>query len=152
VATLERIQVCKRDGRLLARPHALPGTDAHGLPLWQKLMIYTSQAAKHEAHPVGARLIRRLREAGAAGATSLRGVWGFHGDHAPQGDRLLQSRRHVPLLTVVIDTPERIARIFEIVDELTQETGLVTSEMVPAAAAVGEQERARGTRMADHRY
>jgi PII-like signaling protein len=28
--TLERIQVCKRDGWLLERPHALPGTDEHG--------------------------------------------------------------------------------------------------------------------------
>ena len=34
--------------------------------------------------------------ADAAGATCLRGVWGFHGDHAPHGDRLLQVRRHVP--------------------------------------------------------
>ena len=53
--------------------------------------------------------IRRLRSAGISGTTTLRGIWGFHGDHAPHGDRLLQLGRHVPTVTIVIDTPERIA-------------------------------------------
>ena len=35
-------------------------------------------------------------------------------------------------MTVIADTPERIGEWFAIVDELTDETGLVTSEMVPA--------------------
>jgi hypothetical protein len=33
---------------------------------------------------------------------------------------------------VVVDTPSRIRQWFGIVDELTDETGLVTCEMVPA--------------------
>jgi hypothetical protein len=33
---------------------------------------------------------------------------------------------------VVVDTPERTRRWFEIVDEVTRYTGLVTSELVPA--------------------
>jgi PII-like signaling protein len=56
------------------------------------------------------------------------GSWGYHGHHAPHGDRLLSLRRRVPVLTVVVDTPARIRRWFEIVDELTDETGLVTCE------------------------
>lgn len=44
--TLERVRLCKRDGELLERPHALPGVDEHGLPLFQKLMIYTSESAR----------------------------------------------------------------------------------------------------------
>jgi PII-like signaling protein len=39
------------------------------------------------------------------------------------------------VLTVVVDTPERIGRAFAVVDEVTRDAGLVTSEMVPAAAA-----------------
>ena len=58
--------------------------------------------------------------------TSLRGVWGYHGDHAPHGDRLGQLRRRVPVVASVIDTPDRIGRWFGIVDELTDEAGLVT--------------------------
>jgi len=150
--TLERVRVCKRDGQLLAPPTALPTTDEHGLAVWQKLMVYASEQARHGQSPLHVALVRRLRESGASGATSLRGVWGFHGDHAPHGDRLLQLRRHVPIVTTIVDTPERIARSFEIVDELTDEAGLVTSEMVPAMAALSEGTRQRGgLRLARHR-
>jgi PII-like signaling protein len=139
--TLERVRVCKRDGELLATPQRLPPNDEHGLPMWQKLMVYTSNAATHEGHPLHHAIVRRLRESNAAGATTLRGVWGFQGDHAPHGDKLFQLVRRVPAVTIAIDTPERTARSFEIIDELTAEHGLVTSEMVPAMSAVGDAER-----------
>jgi PII-like signaling protein len=114
LVTVERVRVCKRDGRSVADP-------GQGGPL-EKLMVYGS------AHHL--ELVRRLRTHGARGATSLRGMWGFHGDHAPHGDRLIQLRRNAPTVTVLVDTPEGIARSFEIVDELTRERGLVTSELV----------------------
>ena len=44
-------------------------------------------------------------------------------------------------MTVAIDTPERIARSFAIVDELTGEHGLVTSEVVPAMRALSDAEQ-----------
>jgi len=57
------------------------------------------------------------------------------------------------MVTIIIDTPERIARSFEIVDELTDQAGLVTSEMVPAMAALAEGERQRGgLRLARHQF
>jgi PII-like signaling protein len=123
--TLEGVRVLKRDGKRFG----LPATDG---PL-QKLMLYASEQAQHDGHPLYLELLRRLRSAGAAGATSLRGIWGYHGDHPPHGDTLWQLRRRVPVVTVVVDTPERIADWFAIADELTQASGLVTSEMVPAA-------------------
>jgi PII-like signaling protein len=135
--TLERVRVCKRDGELLAEPRHPPAQDAAGLPVWQKLMVYAGEYAKTDGRPLYVELIRRLREAGAPGATALRGIWGYHGDHAPHGDRLLSLQRHVPMLTVVVDTPANAGRWFEIVDELTRETGLVTSELVPAAQTTG---------------
>ena len=138
LVTLERVRVCKIDGRLLAQPTALPSSDQHGLGLWQKLMVYTSEQARYRNSPLHVALLRRLRGSGAIGATCLRGIWGFHGDRAPQGDRLLQLRRHVPVVTIVVDTPEGIARSFQIVDEVTGQAGLVTSEMVPALAAVAD--------------
>jgi PII-like signaling protein len=148
--TLERVQVCKRDGRLFGPPAPLPAVDEQGLALWHKLMIFSSEAAQHAGQPVHRAMVRRLRSAGISGATSLRGVWGFHGDHAPHGDRVLQLGRHVPVVTIVIDTPERIARAFPIIDELTSEHGLVTSETIPALrAAVGDRRRG-GLRLATH--
>jgi PII-like signaling protein len=134
--TIERIRVCKRDGMLLHPPHDQPATGERSMDLWQKLTIVTSEAARYENRSVYLELVRRLRMASAAGATSLRGIWGFHGDHAPHGDRFLSLRRHVPVVTVAIDTPDRIAALFDIVDELTRERGLVTSELVPAISAL----------------
>jgi PII-like signaling protein len=137
IATLEDVQVCKRDGRLLSAPRRWPERDASGLGVWQKLMVYASEQARHEGRPLYLELVRRLRAAGAAGATALRGVWGYHGDHVPHGDRFWALARRVPVVTVIVDTPERTQAWFEIVDELTAETGLVTSEMVPALRATG---------------
>lgn len=137
--TLERVRVCKRDGALLAEPEEVPATDPSGLGLWQKLMVYAGEQSRHAGAPLSAALVRALREAGAAGATSLRGIWGYHGDHAPHGDTFWQLRRRVPVITVVVDTPERIRRWFRVVDELTDETGLVTSELVPAFRATGPE-------------
>jgi PII-like signaling protein len=142
--TLERVRVCKRDGRLLSAPTSLPSTDEHGLAIWQKLMVYASEHAQHGHSPLHVALVRRLRASGASGVTCVRGVWGFHGDHPPHGDRLLQVRRRVPVVTIIVDTPERIARSFEIVDDVTNRTGLVTSEMVPATAALTEGRHVHG--------
>jgi PII-like signaling protein len=135
--TLEQVRLCKRDGELLATPSVGPGTDDSGMPVWHKLMVYTSEAARHDGQPVHRAIVRRLRAAGISGATTQRGMWGFHGDHAPHGDRLLQLGRHVPALTIVVDSPERIAAAFGVVDELTAEQGLVTSERVPAIRPAG---------------
>ncbi|HEY7961973.1 MAG TPA: DUF190 domain-containing protein [Solirubrobacteraceae bacterium] len=136
LVTLQRVRVCKRDGQLIEAPHETTDTDAQGRAVWQKLTIVTSEAARHDGRAVHLELIRRLRAAGAAGATSLRGVWGFHGAHAPHGDRLLSLRRHVPVLSILVDTPERVAQLFGIVDELTAERGLVTSETVRAGPSI----------------
>jgi PII-like signaling protein len=150
--TIERVQVCKRDGRLLAEPHALPAGDREGRAMWQKLMVHTPENATHDGRPLHLELIRRLRAAEAAGATSVRGIWGFHGDHSPHGDRLLQIRRHVPVLTVAVDTPERTAHSFKIIDELTSGSGLVTSEMVPALAAPAAGGSRPLLHLAEHDY
>jgi PII-like signaling protein len=149
--TVERVQVCKRDGQLLATPHDLPGTDEHGLALWQKLMVYTSHSQMYRGHPIHEEIIRRLRESDAAGVTALHGIWGFHGEHAPHGDRGLRLRRHVPVCTIAIDTPERIATSFAIIDEITSEHGLVTSEIVPAMTALSATEKRGGLRLARRR-
>jgi PII-like signaling protein len=135
--TVERVRVCKRDGVLLQPPHDEPPASERGpADIRHKLTIIVSEATRHENRPVYLELVRRLRTTGAAGATSLRGIWGFHGDHQPHGDRLFSIRRHVPVVTVVVDTPQQIAALFPIVDELTCERGLVTSELIPASSAL----------------
>jgi PII-like signaling protein len=142
--TLERVTICKRDGELLCRPPALPPADETGMPLWHKLMVYTSEAALHDGQPIHRTIVRQLRVAGVSGATTLRGVWGFHGDQAPHGDRVLQLGRRVPAVSVVIEAPERIEAAFEVIHGLTGDQGLVTSETVPAMRAIGSGQAQAG--------
>jgi PII-like signaling protein len=151
--TIERVQLCKRDGRVLTRPPTLPAVDGDGRELRQKLMIYTSEATLHDGAPIHRAIVRRLFDSQAAGgATVLRGIWGFYGDHKPHGDKLIQISRRVPVTTIIVETPERIASCFDIVDELTGEHGLVTSELVPAAVSIDDGRRVGDTALALYDY
>lgn len=143
LATLEAVRVLRRDGADLGVSESWCAFPADGADKahqfdpgraagpWTKLSLYCSERSEHAGHPLYLELIRRLRAEGAAGATALRGVWGYHGDHAPHGDRLLALRRHVPIVVNFLDSPERAERWLGIAAELTAETGLLTAETVP---------------------
>jgi PII-like signaling protein len=151
--TVERVRLCKRGGELFAKPHRLPDTDEQRRPLWQQLTVHTSGATGHGGVPIHRALVGRLLDSDVAhGATVMRGVWGFHGDHKPHGDKLFQLTRRMPVVTTIFDTPSRIARSFDIVDELTADHGMVTSEMVPAVVSISDQDRAGDGRLARHDY
>ena len=151
--TVERARLCKNEGRLLNHPAALPNTDARGRPLWQKLAIFTSEADRFDGVPIHRALVRRLWESRtASGVTVLRGVWGFQGEREPHGDKVFQFGRQVPVLTIIVDTPESIAASFPIVDELTAHCGVVTSEMVPARITREGGRQHGGTDLADFSY
>jgi PII-like signaling protein len=126
LVTLERVRVCKRDGMRLALPPAPADEDER----WQQLTVYASEQSRHHGQTLHTTLVRRLRSEGAAGTTAVRGVWGYHGDHAPHGDRVWSLRRRVPVVTTVVDRPSAAARWFQTIDTCTDETGLVTSELV----------------------
>lgn len=126
LATLERVRVCKRDGARLALPPTAEDADEG----WQQLTVYASEQSRHHGQTLHTALVRWLRGEGAAGATAVRGVWGYHGDHAPHGDRFWSLRRRVPVVTTIIDGPSAAARWFQTIDACTDETGLVTSEAV----------------------
>jgi len=128
VVTLERVEVLKRDGQFVAS--FSPSPEAEGGSRWQKLTISTGEEANVGGRPLYVELIRRLRDAQGPGATALAGIWGYHGDHAPHGDRLWSLRRHVPVVTSVVGPPEEIARLWPIVDHATAASGLVTSSTV----------------------
>jgi PII-like signaling protein len=117
VITAERVRICKRDGVRLADPEVVSD-------MRQILTVY------------GADLVPPLLDARPAGATSLRGIWGYHGDHAPHGDVMWQLRRRVPSMTVVVDDPAAIRdRVYPAVDALTESHGLVTTELARVVLA-----------------
>jgi len=132
--TVATIRLCKRDGQLISRPETLPAAVAGAGPARMepglRLTLYTSEAARHDGQPVHRVIVSALRSAGVSGATSQRGTWGYHGDHAPHGGHSPRHGRHVPVVTTVIDRAERIGVAFDVIDALTPGRGLVTAETV----------------------
>lgn len=133
--TIERAPILKRNGGRLLDAAASPGPSAAGPELRQKLTVHAGEQDQHAGTALHPQLVRALRREGAIGATSLRGVWGYQDDRAPEGDSMWSIRRRVPGATTVIDTPERCRRWLGLIDELTDEAGLVTSELVPSWVA-----------------
>jgi PII-like signaling protein len=123
--TLEPVHVCKRDGQLISPPPAVPAAYDDGGQRWQKLAIYACASARHGGQPVHRAIMRGLRTAGIGSAVTVRGVWGFRGDNVPHA-----GSRHTPAVTIVAGVPERVAAAFRVIDEITAERGLVTSNMV----------------------
>jgi PII-like signaling protein len=103
----------------------------------RRVTFVTSEVARSGAHPRYLAFIRALREEGAAGATALRGVWGFRGEREPHGDRVLALRRDVPIVVETVDTAERAARWEEIARGLADEDDVVDSQPIQRVHTLG---------------
>jgi PII-like signaling protein len=139
--TVATVRPCLRDGQFINRPETLPDGDAAAVPAGMasrvKLIVYTSEAARHDGQPLHRAIVRRLRSAGVSGATSVRGIWGFHGNRAPHGGHSPRHGHHVPVITTVVDTRERIAAAFDIIDAFGPGLSLVTAEAVLTSELAG---------------
>jgi PII-like signaling protein len=93
-----------------------------------RVTLVTSEIARGDAGPRYLEFVHALRREGAAGATALRGVWGFRGDVAPHGDRVLALRRDVPLIVETVDTAERSERWLELARSLAGKPDVVYSQ------------------------
>jgi PII-like signaling protein len=129
--TLERIAQLKRDGVPL-EPLPAPARAAAGAPdAWQTIRVYTRRSALADRRALHSELVRCLREAGGAGATTILGDWGFSSNEPPHGDRLGRVSSHRPTYTVYVDRPRRVAEVWPLIDRLTAAHGIVTSRFVP---------------------
>ena len=132
LANLERIAVVKHDGDLLEPLPLIRDSGAGEPPVWMALRVYTRQSAQTDGGALYTTLTRRLRAAGAAGVTTLRGEWGFSSDERPFGDRFGTLSSHIPTYSVFVDRPSKIAEVWPVVDEVTAHHGVVTAAFVPA--------------------
>jgi PII-like signaling protein len=131
IVTLEPITQIKHDGKLLEPPPSVARAELDGADVWQTIRVYTRRSAQVNGRALHSELVRCLREAGAAGATTILGDWGFSSDERPYGDRLGRVTSHRPTYTVYIDRPQKVAEVWPLLDELTAEHGIVTSLRVP---------------------
>ncbi|HTR73729.1 MAG TPA: DUF190 domain-containing protein [Solirubrobacterales bacterium] len=114
----------------------LYGRVSHTAATGARATLVTSEIAHGEAHPRYVELIHALRREGAAGATALRGVWGFRGDGEPHGDRMLALRRDVPMVVETVDLAERVERWGALADEVAKDGDVVCSQLVEEIRAL----------------
>jgi PII-like signaling protein len=126
LVTFEPVETYRRIGTV--RLHTDEGEAAA-----VRVALVTSESASRGSHPVYVELIHQLRREGAAGATALRGVWGYRGEGEPHGDRVLALRRDVPLVVEVVDAPERAARWLDLALSLGCEGDVVHVQEIPKA-------------------
>jgi PII-like signaling protein len=107
----------------------IEGESLHGTPAVRTTLL-TTEIAAGGPHPRYLELIHALRERGAAGATALRGVWGFRGGGEPHGDRVLALRRDVPILVEAIDAPESAALWLGVAAEIAGEDDVLSAQPI----------------------
>lgn len=131
-ATLEEVVLLKHDGEPidpfpLRRVERDPADGG-----WQSVDIYSRRNATHEGRAIYAELTRQLRRREAAGVTTIQGEWGYSSEETPHGDKLWTTDSYLPTYTRYIDHSQKVREVWPLIDELTSEHGIVTTQFVAA--------------------
>ena len=97
------------------------------------LRIFIGESDHWHGKPLYQAIVERIREAGLAGATVVRGIEGFGADSRMHTARILRLSEDLPVLIEIVDTEEKISAIMPWLDEMITE-GLVTLETVEVVA------------------
>jgi PII-like signaling protein len=110
----------------------------------KRLTVYVGESDRHHHKPLYGEIVHRAHAAGLAGATVLRGIEGFGASSSVHTTRLLSLSEDLPVVVVLVDSPERIDRFALELDELVAE-GLVVVEDVDAIRYVRHDPAPPGT-------
>jgi PII-like signaling protein len=91
--------------------------------------VFVGESDQWHHQPLATALVERLRREGFAGATVLRGIAGFGAHSVLHTTSILRLSQDLPVLIEMVESPERVPRLQEILDEMVGE-GLVTMEKV----------------------
>jgi hypothetical protein len=94
-----------------------------------RVRIYTGENDKHHGRPLHEALVEEARKAGLAGATVIRGAIGFGANSRVHTSKILRLSQDLPVITEIVDKPEKIAAFLPMLDEMIKE-GLVVTEEV----------------------
>jgi PII-like signaling protein len=97
------------------------------------LRIYIGEADHWHGQPLYHAIVERLRAAGLAGATVMRGIEGFGAKQHVHTTRLLTLSEDLPLLIEAVDTEDKIRAVLPLMDEMVGD-GLITLEKVEVIA------------------
>ena len=94
-----------------------------------RISIYIGESDQYGHTPLHTEIVQRARASGLAGATVLHGVERFRASSVIHTSRLLTMSEDLPVVIVIVDTPEHIARFLPELDDLIT-GGLVVRETV----------------------
>lgn len=107
--------------------------------------IFFGENDRWHGAPLSDVLLRRLREAGFAGATVFRGIAGFGARSVLHTTHLLDLSADLPIVVEVVDSDQQMKKLQPILDDLVTGGCLVTFEKVRiaryAAGRVGEEKK-----------
>lgn len=95
----------------------------------ERLRIYTGESDTAGGRPLHEIIVEEARRAGLAGATVLRGVAGFGANSLVHTTKILRLSEDLPMVTEIVDAPEKIDAFLPLMDGLIKE-GLVVREKV----------------------
>lgn len=95
----------------------------------RRLTIYLGESDTWQHKPTYTEIVHRAHAAGLAGASVLRGMEGFGSSSLIHTIRLLSLSEDLPVVVVLVDTPDKIDDFLTTIDELVTE-GLVTTDDV----------------------
>ena len=92
--------------------------------------IFIGEGDQWHRKPLDRALIERLRSAGFAGATVIRGIAGFGANSVIHTANLVDLSADLPVLIEVVEDAEHVERLVSILDEMIGGGALVTLEKV----------------------
>jgi len=95
----------------------------------QRLRIYIDEADRWQGRPLYQAVVEAAREEGLAGATVLKGLFGFGSKSHLDSGRHLRLAENPPIVIEIVDSEEKVALFLKRLDELMRE-GFVTVDDV----------------------
>lgn len=106
----------------------------------QLLRIFIGESDRWQGKPLFEAIVHLARQRGIAGATVLRGFYGFGAHSRIHSAKLLRLSEDLPIVVEIVDTPERIEALLPELEAMIPE-GLITLENV---RVLGYRHRRRG--------
>jgi PII-like signaling protein len=108
-----------------------------------RLTVFLGESDQWHHRPLYTEIVHRAHAAGLGGATVLRGVEGFGKSSRIHTTRLLSLSEDLPVVVVIVSSPEKVRAFLPEVEALVTE-GLVVLDEVEVVKYAGRQDRQDG--------
>ncbi len=102
------------------------------------MRIFIGESDRWHGKTLYRAIVERLREAGCAGATVLKGAMGFGASSVIHDDRILRFSEDLPVIIEVVDSEAQVERTLPLLDEMIS-GGMITLEKARVIRYRGEE-------------